>query len=127
MSSFTGTIDVRMTKDRVRGRIVWELLTPISYYVGYEGSDEYYTIPAGTRTDGASVPWGLRWLIEVLDERTFRPTALHDYLLENRHGLSRARIDGIFKEALEVMKVGLLKRWLMWTAVRIQSKLNNDS
>jgi hypothetical protein len=37
-----------------------------------------WTVPAGFLTDGASVPWLLRWLWSPWDEKTLRPALPHD-------------------------------------------------
>jgi len=38
----------------------------------------YWTCPRGFFTDGASVPWLLRWLWDNYDEKTIRPAIIHD-------------------------------------------------
>ena len=38
----------------------------------------YWTVPKGFVTDGASVPWLLRWLWSPWDETTLRPAVIHD-------------------------------------------------
>ena len=52
MSSYTNPLDTRYlpTSDN------WSVLTPFTYFVGHEDSNERIDIPAGFVTDGASVP-----------------------------------------------------------------------
>jgi hypothetical protein len=38
----------------------------------------YWTCPRGFFTDGASVPWLLRWLWSNFDPKTIRPAIIHD-------------------------------------------------
>jgi hypothetical protein len=45
----------------------------------------FWTVPKGFITDGASVPWLLRWLWNPWDEATLRPAIIHDmrYMLHD--------------------------------------------
>lgn len=47
-----GFIDAEAVELQVLGESRWELLSPLTY----RGRDETFTVPAGTRTDLASVP-----------------------------------------------------------------------
>lgn len=55
---------------------------------------EWITIPKGTVTDGASVPWLLRWLFPQMGKYS-KASLAHDYLYDNQIG-SRADADWDF-------------------------------
>lgn len=42
----------------------------------------YVIIPEGTRTNYASIPWWLRWLMSKVDPVLFLPSIVHDYLVQ---------------------------------------------
>lgn len=99
---------------------LWELFRPLDYHVGERNSDEVIHIPEGTKTDFASVPPGFRNLFPK--DGSYTPAAIiHDYLYETR-GLrgryTRAQCDRIFLEAMKVVGVGVVRRRLMYRAVR---------
>ena len=56
------------------------------------------------------------WLIPRYGVYT-KAAILHDYLCE-RHPVSRRDADGIFRRALRELGVSVLRRWMMWAAVR---------
>ena len=90
----------------------------------YEGRYETFTVPAGTRTDFASIPGQLRWFVPKYG-RYNRAAVLHDWLSAraDRREFDRADADGIFRRSMRELGVGLLRRWLMWAAVRLASRL----
>jgi hypothetical protein len=91
-------------------------------YVTREGS--VIIIPAGTYTDFASIPRGLRWLIPRVGDHG-KAAVVHDYLCDqcNRGIGTRKRADRIFIEAMEELGVGWLKRRIMYAGVRAYSKV----
>lgn len=122
MSLFTGPIRVEHTLASWR---VWQLLEPLRYEAGEEGSGRWIVVPAGFSFDGASVP---RWLWALLPAtgRYFRAAAVHDYLLSLLRGgsghpmaPSRWAADREFRIACRACGVRLLIAWGMWAAVRI--------
>lgn len=90
----------------------WRLMEPVEY----EGRDESFTVPTDFCTDFASVPTVFVWLIPRYGVYT-KAAILHDYLCE-RHPVSRRDADGIFRRALRELGVSVLRRWMMWAAVR---------
>lgn len=90
----------------------WELVRPLVY----RGNRESFTVPAGFRTDFASVPRPFWWLVPRYGRFT-KAAVLHDYLWQEG-ALSRCDADGIFRRAMHELGVPFLRRWLMWTAVR---------
>jgi hypothetical protein len=113
MSSFTSLLVVSPLEN---GKD-WVLRKEFSYDVGYLGSGDTITVPAGFVTDFASVPktfWGIlpRW------DKYGQAAVLHDYLYNS---LKRSRIDSdkIFLEAMEVLDVPKWKSRVMYQSVRM--------
>jgi hypothetical protein len=86
-----------------------------------------YFIPAGMRTDLASVPPFLWGVIASYGRQTL-PALLHDMLnfaaaqpgqpIAYRHRACR-EADRLFRTTLAASGSGVLRRWLMWSAVRV--------
>ena len=81
-------------------------------------------VPAGFRTDLASVPKALWSIIPNSGKHTFAAVA-HDYLYANNRkssngifDFSRANCDEIFYNKMRHYQVGKLKARTMWLAVR---------
>ncbi|UAK32222.1 DUF1353 domain-containing protein [Nocardia asteroides] len=96
----------------------WRVTEPLVY----RGATEEFVIPAGFRTDFASVPRALVWLIPRYGVYT-RAAILHDYLL-NSTAVSVADADGVFRRSLHELGVSLPRRWMMWAAVRAVHRLS---
>jgi hypothetical protein len=97
------------------GESDWELRRTLRY----EGRDECFVVPEGSRTDFASVPRPLVWLIPRYGRYT-RAAVLHDFLWRTG-ATSKADADGIFRRALRELGTSVARRWLMWAAVRTAS------
>lgn len=95
---------------------VYQMTQPFAYEVGALGSGLQVLVPAGFRTDFASVPWPFR-LVFKPEGRTAKAAALHDYLYQHPI-VSRAAADLIFLEALKVSGVARHRRALYFAAVR---------
>ncbi|MGV9821300.1 DUF1353 domain-containing protein [Nocardia xishanensis] len=95
----------------------WRLSEPLVY----QGDVQEFTVPAGFRTDFASVPRALVWLIPRYGAYT-RAAILHDYLLHS-HEVSTADADGLFRRCLREFGVSVPRRWMMWAAVRLANRL----
>ncbi|WP_433714787.1 DUF1353 domain-containing protein [Nocardia sp. CA-084685] len=95
----------------------WRVVEPLVYH----GATQEFVIPAGFRTDFASVPRALVWLIPRYGAYT-RAAILHDYL-RSSHEVSTADADGLFRRCLHEFKVSIPRRWMMWAAVRLGSRL----
>ena len=74
------------------------------------------TVPPFFRTDFASIPRGLRWLVTG-HNKTRKPAVIHDYLYHFGIG-KRKEADQIFRTALEEEGVPRWKRNLCYWAVR---------
>ena len=98
----------------------WELQSDLVY----QGRDESFTVPAGTNTDFASIPNQLRWFVPKYG-RYNRAAVLHDWLSVRAVAgdFDRSDADGIFRRSMRELGVGFLRRWVMWAAVRIASRL----
>lgn len=99
------------------------LLTPIYYD---DGAGKLIKLPAGAKTNWADIPWVLTFLLPPVEYATARPIVLHDYLLQNREGRTRARIDGAFRHALVSEGNPMWKCWLMWAGVRLWAVFTGD-
>jgi len=75
-------------------------------------------VPAGFRTDFASVPRAC-WSIAPPTGDHSRAAVIHDYLYSRAANCPRFLADAIFRHAMQVSGVALWKRWLMWFAVRL--------
>ncbi|WP_067545795.1 DUF1353 domain-containing protein [Nocardia crassostreae] len=95
----------------------WLLREPLIY----RADVQEFAIPSGFRTDFASVPRVLVWLIPRYGVYT-RAAILHDFLIRSA-AVSKADADGIFRRAMREAGVSVPRRWMMWAAVRIASRL----
>ena len=86
----------------------------------YRGRRDRFVVPAGFRTDFATVPRPVTWLVPRFGAYTLA-AILHDWLITEglRTGLVTSRdADGIFRRVMRESGVPVLRRWLMWTGVR---------
>jgi hypothetical protein len=103
---------------------VWKR-TPRNYFevdepfpvVVFEG-DIFY-VPAGFKTDLASIPKALRSVISVVDNH-MAAAVVHDYLYRSKEGKKRGRkfSDNLFLRIMEEMGVNKVKRTAMHWGVR---------
>ncbi|MCP1500645.1 hypothetical protein J2Y86_005352 [Pseudomonas migulae] len=106
----------------VNGSALWDLVRPL-FFVTANGRP--VTVPAGYRTDLASVPRPVWWLVPRDDELARRPAVVHDYIYTNlTRKFTKAEADLVFYDAL--LEEGMPKplAWLMYTAVRIGGRGN---
>ncbi len=81
--------------------------------------DKPIIVPVDSKTDFASIPRLLTILIPKLGKHTY-PAVVHDYLCRTApNWKARATGDQVFRQAMEAIGVGCLKRWAMWLAVRL--------
>ena len=86
----------------------------------YRGARERFVVPAGFRTDFATVPRMVTWLVPRFGAYTLA-AILHDWLCSEgiRSGVVSAReADGIFRRVMRESGVPVLRRWRMWAGVR---------
>jgi hypothetical protein len=113
---FVGDADVEVKQVDATN---WELLAPLKY----QGKFDPFDIPAGMRTDFASVPRPFVWLIPRYGIYT-KAAILHDYLWRFQAApgnITWADADAIFRRAMRELGVAFLRRWLTWSAVRLAS------
>lgn len=83
----------------------------------YQGKYDSFTIPKHFETDFASVPRLFRWLVPISGEYT-KAAVVHDFLWRT-NAVSKRDADGIFRRMLRELDVPVLRRYVMWGAVRI--------
>lgn len=94
----------------------WRVAKPLLFL---DKQGRTWEVPAGTETDGASIPrffW--RVVGHPLDWKFADAATLHDYLYESQL-VTRRAADDLFREALLARGVSAWLRWSMWAAVRI--------
>ena len=141
MSSFTAPLDIRSLPG---GRVA--LLRSLEWRSNTRrkagGSYRTVTVVLGFMFDGASIPRFIWPLIgHPLSSTVIRAAAIHDWLYsthrwdymgESLHELlsthrrwdlgktiTRAEADREFRDALKLDGTGLIRRWIMWAAVRV--------
>lgn len=98
------------------GEDYWRVCTAFRYYVGELGSNEWVDVELGFLTNGADIP-RLLWPLLPRRGEYDQAVALHDKLCEKpevttptgKRVISRAEVDAIFYEALQVLKVASWK------------------
>jgi Protein of unknown function (DUF1353) len=100
----------------------WQLVYPLRYV----GAVDTFEVPAGYRTDFASVPRIAVWLIPRFGRWT-AAAILHDYLITDALPaglLTPVDVDGLFRRILREEGVPPVKRYLMWAGVRWGALVN---
>lgn len=122
MSAFLTELEVVLLDDTAdEGRGLWELKAPLQYRSDLTG--DLFTVPAGFKTDFASVP---RVPIAFLlcGDTASRAATLHDWLYTadaaGRHPVpNRATADALLKEAALAEGVPAWRAWMLWAGVRL--------
>ena len=111
-------VDVRELDD-----VKWEVLKAFTYFA----QEQSYQIGVGQKTDFASIPRFFVWFIPTYGKYT-KAAILHDHLCELSHQgkFSRRDADGIFRQAMRVLGVAFLRRWIMWAGVRLGALQSAD-
>ncbi|MGY1855598.1 DUF1353 domain-containing protein [Modestobacter sp. SYSU DS0290] len=100
----------------------WEVVEPLVY----RGRRDVFVVPAGFRTDFASVPRAVVWLFPRFGRFTLA-AVLHDWLVTeglDSRVLGPRDADGLFRRVLREVGVPPVRRWLMWTGVRWGAVVN---
>lgn len=111
---FLGSLAVTSTGETAPGG---NPIYTLGNLISYQRGDKTYSVPAGYRTDLASIPQKYQQR-PPHESPAARPGVLHDYLYTS-HDEPRRVADRIFREALKAEGVPLGKRLAMWAAVRM--------
>jgi hypothetical protein len=111
---FGSELELREADDNVDDG-AWIVCRPLVYQSVVAARS--ITVPAGYRTDLASVP-RLPVVYWLCGGRANKPAVVHDYLYGTGL-LPRAQADAVFLEAMQLVGVPRLYRWLMWAGVRL--------
>ncbi len=105
----------------------WVLTEPLTW-TGTQ--NDTFVVPTGFVTDLASVPRFLHWLTLPYGAYT-RAAVLHDWLITERINhpdpalrVTSRDVDGIFRRIMQELGVSWMKRWTMWSAVRLGALFN---
>jgi hypothetical protein len=93
----------------------WILAVPLVYES--DVAARTITVPAGFRTDLASVP-RLPLVFLLAGDCAREAAVVHDYLYTS-HLVDRNTADAVLREASACTGVPAWRRWLMWAGVRI--------
>jgi hypothetical protein len=115
MSSFTDDLYVKDLNDGF-----FEVTRDFRYYVGEENSVEYIDVPKGFLTDFFSVPQFFQSIVPKIGKGN-QASVLHDYLYAN-HLYTQKRSDDIFLEAMTVLGMNVIQRYVIYYAVRLFGK-----
>lgn len=91
----------------------WRLVEPFEY----ESSIGTISVPAGFKTDFASIPQAF-WNILPPWGKYGKAAVVHDYLYRTPGAASKPIADAIFLEAMKALHVSWLVRYAMFVAVR---------
>ena len=113
MSRFTSVLLVSPLAD---GK-TWVLMREFGYDVGTEGSTDQINVPVGFETDFASIP-RLFWIVLPKWGKYGNAAVVHDWLYWNQQR-SREAADTVLLEAMGVLGVGAVVRFVIYRAVRL--------
>ena len=110
-------LEVEPLDEFVEGRRVYRLTKDFTFT-----SEEYgvITVPAGFKTDFASVPAIVRSIFPT-DGKYMEASIVHDYYYAYAIGTKKLA-DRIFKHAMKLSNVSTIRRWLMYWGVRLMGK-----
>jgi hypothetical protein len=94
----------------------WAVVEPLVY----RGARDRFVVPAGFRTDFATVPRVVVWLVPRFGRYT-AAAILHDWLVTvgiATGAVTAREADGVFRRVMRESGVPVVRRWLMWCGVR---------
>lgn len=96
----------------------WRTTRPLRF----DGPNEAFEIDTNFATDLVSVPGAVAWFVPRAG-RYARAAVLHDYLWRypDRTGCDRRQADYRFRRQMQRDGVSLLRRWIIWSAVRLSA------
>lgn len=90
---------------------------PYACFFKVDGKDIYFTVPAGTPTDGPSVPDLVpNWIIDRLDKH-FEASVIHDYMCIIKGPWDNKVAAEVFYVAMQKAGVPQWQAWIMYQAV----------
>lgn len=95
----------------------WTLIAPLTWELGFLGSGLRVEVPAGFRSDLASIPVWARSIFDRGDSRYAKAAILHDYMLKK--GFDRLTAAAEFHSALRASRVKKWKRLTMFLVVAL--------
>ena len=98
------------------GRNTFRLLKPFAYVDTGRARYEIDPDKVGD-TDLASVPWILWWFVASYGRHT-RAALVHDHLVDE---INRHEADRVFRRALTELRIGWVRRWLVWATVSFET------
>ncbi len=120
-------VDVKESADKKDPNLqdpkFWEVMKDLTYHARVQD----FTAEVGMRTDFASVPRAFIWFLPRYGRYT-KAAILHDHLWgeEVPGRITRVEADRIFRQAMRLLKVTFLRRWIMWAAVRWGALVKKD-
>jgi len=117
---------------------IWDTIPGFRYYIGEENSTRYVDVETNFKTDGATIPRWLWWLLPPVGEYT-QCTTLHDKLcttyqiiqlvngVETRVKVTRKEIDAILKESMDVLGVTPWKKVVIMAGVNAYRLATNPT
>lgn len=112
MSAFLTPLDLRDADDKDDGQ--WIVAAPLVYQSDVAGMT--FTVPAGFKTDLASVP-RIPIVYELAGDTSSKAAVVHDFLYTSKI-VARSMADAILREASAVTCVPAWRRSLMYYGVR---------
>lgn len=113
MSAFLTKCDLEIADNQDDGQ--WVLLNPLVYES--DVAQRVITVPAGFRTDLASVP-RLPIVYLLTGDTSDEAAVIHDYLYSS-HLVPRDVADSVLREASAITGVPAWRRQMMWAGVRL--------
>ena len=131
MGAFTSELTItHLSGNDTHGWRLWRLAEPLIYEVGGRGSGRVILVYKGFVTDGASIPQFL-WSILPVWASWSRAGVIHDYLCvliaantPHPEAPTRDHADRIFFEAMELLNVGWVQKYLLYWGVRFGTWYN---
>lgn len=98
MSSFTTPLVAEFEDDGIH-YVIWQLF---AYIIGALGTGISVDVPVGYRTDLASTPWWIRWLLPP-NGKYGKAAVIHDYLCATRQVMVNGVIVYITREQCDAI------------------------
>ena len=118
MAQYMQALHLVDTGETKSGRAVFALSEPFEYRQSLNGGGISVCVPAGFRTDFASIPRGL-WNLFNPAGPWRRAAVIHDYLYTKAANCPRFLADAVFRHCMQMEGIGTLRRLAIYYAVRL--------